>query len=225
MIVTIDGPAGAGKSTVARALARRLGFRYLDTGAMYRAVALAGMRSDVDWNRPGKLVEIARRARIDMDGERVFLDGQDVTDAIRTAQVTSVTRFSADNPEIRRHLVRLQRQAAGHGNVITEGRDQGTVVFPQAECKIYLTASAEERAKRRVRDFRARGESAPFEEVLGAMIRRDQQDTSRSFGPLAHATDAVEVPTDDLSFGEVVDRLEAIVRERMRLSADHSSNA
>jgi cytidylate kinase len=212
MIVTIDGPAGAGKSTVARALARRLGFRYLDTGAMYRAVALAGMRSHVDWNQPEQLVQIAKQAKIEMDGNRVFLDGENVTDAIRSAQVTSVTRFSADNPEIRRHLVRLQRQAAGHDNVVTEGRDQGTVVFPRAECKIYLTASAEERARRRVRDFQARGEPASFEAVLGDIIRRDRQDTTRPVGPLAHAPDAVEVPTDGLSFQEVVDRLEAIVR-------------
>jgi cytidylate kinase len=224
MIVTIDGPAGAGKSTVARALARRLGFRYLDTGAMYRAVALAGMRSRVDWNRPEQLVQVSKRATIAMDGDSVFLDGEDVTEAVRSAQVTSVTRFSADNPEIRGHLVRLQRQAAGRDNVVTEGRDQGTVVFPQAECKIYLTASVEERARRRVKDFQDRGEPAPFEAVLSDMVRRDQQDTTRPVGPLAHAPDAVEVPTDDLTFEEVVARLEAIVRQRMQLSAGQSSD-
>ena len=141
MIVTIDGPAGAGKSTVARALARRLGFRFLDTGAMYRAVALAGMRRGLDWDLPDDLARLARKLDIHVAGERILLDGEDVTEAVRTSEVTAVTRYAADNPQVREHLVELQRALAAADNVVTEGRDQGTVAFPDAECKIFLTAS------------------------------------------------------------------------------------
>ena len=160
MIVTIDGPAGAGKSTVARALARRLGYCYLDTGAMYRAVALAGLQAGVDWNRPEQLAELAPTLDLRVSGERIYLQGEDVTDAVRTQAVTSVTRHAANHPQVRAHLVRLQRAVAAGQDIVTEGRDQGTVVFPQAECKIFLTASPEERARRRQRDLQQRGESA-----------------------------------------------------------------
>ena len=154
MIITIDGPAGAGKSTVARALARRLGFRFLDTGAMYRAVALAGMRRGLDWDVPDDLARLARKLDLKVVGERIFLlDGEDVTEAVRTSEVTAVTRYAADNPEVRAHLVELQRALAGNDNIVTEGRDQGTVAFPDAECKVFLTASPEERARRRWRDL------------------------------------------------------------------------
>jgi len=186
MIVTIDGPAGAGKSTVARALARRLGFRYLDTGAMYRAVALAGLRSGVDWDRP----------------------------AIRSTEVTAATRFAADNPLVRQGMVQLQREVAAHGDLVSEGRDQGSVVFPEAECKIFLTASAEERARRRVSDFRVRGESRTFESVLADLRRRDQEDAGRPVGPLVRPDQAVEVCTDGMSVRQVVDRLETVVHRR-----------
>jgi cytidylate kinase len=214
MIVTIDGPAGAGKSTVARALARRLGFRYLDTGAMYRAVALVGLRHGLDWNRPDELAALARRLRIELIGDRVYLDGEDVTEEVRSSTVTAVTRYAAGNPEIRRHLVGRQRAAAEGQDIVTEGRDQGTVVFPHAECKIYLTAGPEERARRRVRDLEARGEKADFASVLAAINRRDREDADRPVGPLRPATDSLEVPTDDLTIEEVVDRLEAIVAAR-----------
>ena len=155
MIVTIDGPAGAGKSTVARALARRLGYCYLDTGAMYRAVALAGLQAGVDWNRPEQLAELAPTLDLRVSGARIYLRGEDVTDAVRTQEVTSVTRYAANHPQVRAHLVLLQRAVAAGRNIVTEGRDQGTVVFPQAECKIFLTAGAEERARRRQRDLHA----------------------------------------------------------------------
>ena len=144
MIVTIDGPAGAGKSTVAKTLARRLGFRFLDTGAMYRAVALAGLRAAVDWDRPEELAALARRIRIGFVGERVWLDGEDVSDAIRTTEITALIRYPADNPEVRRHLVDLQRQFAVDDDVVTEGRDQGTIAFPDAACKFFFIADVVE---------------------------------------------------------------------------------
>jgi CMP/dCMP kinase len=217
MIVTIDGPAGAGKSTVARALAHRLGFRFLDTGAMYRAVALAGMKHGLDLDRPDDLAQLARRVQLRLEGEKIFLDGEDVSAAIRTPEVTAVTRYAADNPAVREHLVRLQREAAGRENCVTEGRDQGTVAFPRAECKIFLTAGAEERARRRFEELQLKGEPVGFEQVLAAQRRRDAEDASRPVGPLVPAPDAVEVCTDGLTVEQVVDRLEERVN-RLQLS-------
>jgi CMP/dCMP kinase len=214
MIVTIDGPAGAGKSTVARALARRLGFQYLDTGAMYRAVALAAKRHGLDWDEADQMARLARGLKIELAGNRILLEGEDVTEAVRSSEVTAVTRYAADNPEVRRHLVALQRSVAGRRDVVTEGRDQGTVAFPDAECKIYLTASPEERARRRLRDLLQRGESVELQQVRADQERRDRQDAVRAVGPMKPAADAVEVSTDGLSIEQVVDRLEAIVRER-----------
>jgi len=214
MIVTIDGPAGAGKSTVAKALARRLGFRYLDTGATYRAVALAGLRHDVDWSRGDQLARLAEQVEIKLCGDRVLIDGEDVTDAVRSSEVTAVTRFAADNPAIRQLLVELQRQAATGQNVVTEGRDQGSVVFPDAACKFFLTASPQERARRRVGDFRTQGEPQPMDAVLADLNRRDREDAARPVGPLVQPDDAIEVATDGLSVEDVVSRLEAIVRQR-----------
>ena len=215
MIVTIDGPAGAGKSTVARALARRLGYFYLDTGAMYRAVALAGLQAGVDWNRPEQLAELAPTLDLRVCGERICLQGEDVTDAVRTREVTSVTRYAANHPQVRAHLVQLQRAMAAERDIVTEGRDQGTVVFPQAECKIFLTASPEERARRRQRDLEERGERATLEEILAAQQRRDHEDATREVGPLLRAEDAVEMLSDGLTQEQVVDRLEELVRGRI----------
>jgi len=214
MIVTIDGPAGSGKSSVARALARRLGFHYLDTGAMYRAVALAGLRRGLDWNQPERLAELARHVNIEALGERILLDGEDVTLAVRGSEVTAVTKFAADNPDVRQGLVQWQRTAACGRDVVTEGRDQGTVVFPHAECKIFLTASAEERARRRLSDLQAQGESSTLDQVLADLNRRDQQDASRPVGPLRKAPDAISISTDGMTLEEVVERLAAIVADR-----------
>jgi CMP/dCMP kinase len=213
MIITIDGPAGAGKSSVARALARRLGFRFLDTGAMYRAVALAGKRAGLDWDAPGDLARLAQKLDIRLAGDRILLDGEDVTDAVRTSEVTAVTRYAADNPQVREHLVKLQRALAGGDNVVTEGRDQGTVAFPDAACKIFLTASPAERARRRLRDLQSQGEPVTLEQVLAAQERRDQQDASRPVGPLVPAPDAVTVCTDGMTLDAVVGRLEELVGE------------
>jgi cytidylate kinase/pantoate ligase/cytidylate kinase len=215
MIITIDGPAGAGKSSVARALARRLGFRFLDTGAMYRAVALAGLNRGLDWDVPEDLARVAKKIELKLADEKIFLDGQDVTDAVRTLEVTAVTRYAAGNPQVREHLVNLQRDWAGRDNVVAEGRDQGTVAFPNAECKIFLTASPEERARRRLADLQSQGEPVTLEQVLAAQQLRDREDAIRPVGPLVPAKDAVEVWTDGLTMHEVVNRLEQIVKEKL----------
>lgn len=218
MIVTIDGPAGAGKSSVAKAVAGRLEFRFLDTGAMYRAVALAGLRAGIVWSRPDELARLAEGLQIEVDGDRTLLDGQDVTDAVRRSEVTAVTRYAADNVRVRDRLVRVQRELAEGANVVTEGRDQGTVAFPDADVKIFLTASPEERARRRLQDLRRQGETASFEDVLAQQQRRDREDGARPVGALRKAPDAVEVSTDEMTFDAVVDCLVELVNGKKRLS-------
>jgi cytidylate kinase len=212
MIVTIDGPAGAGKSSAARRLARRLGFRFLDTGAMYRAVALAGNRRGVDWNDPAQLAAVAAEVTLEVTDDRILMDGEDVTTAVRSLEITTLTQHAADNEAVRRRLIDQQRQIAAGVDVVTEGRDQATVVFPQAECKIFLTAGEEERARRRFQDLSARGEEVDFAVVLEKQRLRDRRDVERTFGGLAKAADSIEVNTDGLSPEQVVDRLEEIVR-------------
>lgn len=218
MIVTIDGPAGSGKSSAARKLAKRLGFRFLDTGAMYRAVALAGSRRGIDWDNPELLAEIAANSNIELADDRVLLNGEDVSSEIRTVEVTRLTRHAADNQKVRQILVERQRQIAGTHDVVAEGRDQATVAFPHAECKIYLTATEEVRAERRYLDLVQRGERITLESVVETQRTRDQQDHQRDFGGLRKAPDSVEICTDGLSPSEVVDRLEALVRARMMIS-------
>ena len=220
MIITIDGPAGAGKSTVAKALARRLGFRFLDTGAMYRAVALAGLRAGVDWSGPEELSRLAAGLQIEVDGDRTLLNGEDVTDAVRQSEVTALTRFAADNAQVRDRLVRLQRELAANGNVVTEGRDQGTVAFPDADFKVFLTATPEERARRRLHDLQRQGERVLYHDLLAQQERRDREDAARPVGPLRRAPDAVEVVTDGMSFDAVVNHLVELVNDRRRTAED-----
>lgn len=215
MIICIDGPAGAGKSTAAKGLARRLGFRFLDTGAMYRAVTLAAGQANVPLDDEQALAETARQVAIELAEDRVLLNGRDVTRAIRTAEITALTHFAADNPQVRARLVELQRQAAQGSNVVTEGRDQGTVVFPQAELKVFLTADPRARAERRRKDLVGRGEALPLDDVLAQQELRDSRDSRRAVGPLIPAADAVHVTTDGLTPEQVVDELERLARARM----------
>lgn len=215
MIVCIDGPAGAGKSTAARELARRLRFRFLDTGAMYRAVALGASEAGIDLADATALADFAADQRIELVNDQILLNGHDVTLEIRTTRVTSLTHYAASNPDVRKQLAQLQREAAGDDNIVTEGRDQGTVVFPDAACKIFLTASAEERARRRVQDLAARGEIVEYEEVLRQQNLRDERDRTREVGPLVPAADAMHVTTDGRTPEQVMADLEAIVREKL----------
>jgi len=213
MIVTIDGPAGAGNSLAARQLAKNLGFLFLDTGAMYRAVTLAALRQQIDWGDTGSLAEIAVKINIQLTDNRVTLDGEDVTAAIRTFEVTTLTHYAADNLAVRHRLTELQRALAAGNDVVTEGRDQASVVFPSAECKIYLTATDEVRAQRRYEDLITRGEQVSLAEVLEKQIQRDKRDQEREFGGLRKTEDSIEVCTDDLTPDEVLSHLEQIVRE------------
>jgi len=215
MIVTIDGPAGAGKSSASRELARRLGFRFLDTGAMYRVVTLAAKERGLDPADADRLAEMVGEIGVELDGDHVLLDGRDVTKEIRTFEITTSIQYAADNPAVRSQLVNWQREAAAGRDVVTEGRDQGTVVFPHAECKIFLTADEDERAQRRYRDLVGRGEHVTFDEVLDAQHLRDDRDRTRSVGALVKANDAIEVSTNGLSPAEVVARLEDIVRSKL----------
>jgi CMP/dCMP kinase len=180
---------------------------------MYRAVALAGLRRGIAWEKPEQLAALARRLRIEVVGDRILLDGEDVTEAVRSAAVTAVTRHAADNVEVRRQLVAVQRALAAGEDIVTEGRDQGTVAFPDARCKVFLTASNRERAVRRLADLAAQGEPASLERVMADIERRDAEDRARPVGALVAALDAVELVTDGLSVEAVVDRLEQIVRK------------
>lgn len=216
MIITIDGPAGAGKSTVARALAERLGYRYLDTGAMYRAVTLAALQANLTADDADKIVELANRINIELQEDRVRLDGVDVTDAIRTPEVTQVIHIAADNAAVRDHLVQSQRHEAASGDIVCEGRDQGTVAFPDADVKFFVTATPAERARRRREDLRERGVDLTLAQILADQTDRDQRDAHRPVGALRKADDAIEVLTDGLTVQQVVDKLESIVRREAR---------
>lgn len=211
MIVAIDGPAGAGKSTAARLLAKRLGFRFLDTGSMYRAVALAAIREEIDLTDHDALLAVANRIDIKLTEDRVLLDGEDVTALIRTLEVTTATSYAADHPGVRARLALLQRKAADGINVVTEGRDQSTTVFPEADVKIFLTASELVRAERRYVELVSHGMSVTQEQVLAKHRELDQRSASPQVRSLLNVDDTIEVLTDGLSPDEVVDELVAIV--------------
>ena len=222
MIITLDGPAGAGKSTIAKELVVRLSergpapFEYLDTGSMYRAVALLGIREDVDWKQPDQLVSLASRASIDVVDGRTFLNGEDVTATVRAPEITQFTKFAADEPQIRELMVALQRRiaerfaGAGKG-LVTEGRDQGSVVFPNAALKVWLTATPTERARRRLGEMQQRGESGDYQEILHRIIERDTRDATRPVGPMRQPDGAILLETDGMNVEAVLQRLTGFV--------------
>jgi len=209
MVIAIDGPAGAGKSTVARALAERLGFTYLDSGAMYRCVALAALERDVDLDAGEALGVLANGLAIELEGERVALDGRDVSAAIREPRVTEASSRVSVHPVVREAMVASQRRLIAAGRYVAEGRDIGTVVSPEAPLKVFLTASPQERARRRAEQT---GEDPAA--VLAAQVERDARDEGREHSALRAAEDAVELDTTGLALGEVVDKVEALVRDR-----------
>ncbi|MEM7786022.1 MAG: (d)CMP kinase, partial [Planctomycetota bacterium] len=190
MIVTIDGPAGAGKSTVTRKLADRLHFKFLDTGAMYRSVTWLALQTHTDLKNQDALNQLAKEIDLVFDDERVFVNGTEVTKAIRDREVTRQVVFIADAPDVREQLVNLQRRIAADGNYVCEGRDQGTVAFPDAFCKIYLTASAYSRAIRRAEQMKSAGQFVDFDQVVIEQDVRDQQDLNRPVGKLQKAADS-----------------------------------
>jgi cytidylate kinase len=216
MIVTIDGPAGSGKSTVARGLAKRLGFEFLDTGAMYRAVALALTRANIPFSDAGRVVEFLNRVRLEMPPGRIVLDGDDVSDAIRQPSISDASSRVAIEPHVRAVLVQWQRQVAQGRNTVCEGRDQGSVVFSDSPCKFYLTAGLETRAARRFAELKARGADTTMERVIEELEIRDHRDRTRAVGPLSPPADAIIVETDSLTAEQVIDRLEAEVRRCRR---------
>ncbi len=211
MIVTIDGPAGSGKSTVARLLAERLQVHYLDTGAMYRAIALAVIRSGTDERDEAAVAAVAETAEVDFDGSDVLLNGRPVGEEIRDANVTAVASIVAANPGVRKRLVELQKAIGRRGDLVTEGRDQGTIVFPKAEYKFFITASPEARARRRHRELLARGTRLPLQTVERQLRQRDERDENRACAPMKAADDAILVDTTDMSIAEVVEEMAAII--------------
>lgn len=216
MIITLDGPAGAGKSTLARLLASRLCFDFLDTGAMYRAVALAALRSPPFPPNEHSLSHILHHLTVRLNGSQVFLNGENVTEEIRSKEATDASGVVAAIPMVRQKLVELQRIAARDKNMVCEGRDQGTVVFPQAACKFFLTANPEVRARRRFEELAAKGMTIALEELTHSMRTRDERDSTRSVGPLAPASDAIIIDTSNLSTQQVLDQLLEIVKLRQQ---------
>jgi len=225
MIIAIDGPSGAGKSTLSKMLAKKLGLLYLDTGAMYRAVALAVMQRHLGLQENAAIAEIAERSRIVLDGEpdamRVFLDGNDVSVAIRTLEVAQAASIVSTISEVRRIMVDHQRtigESAANGCVL-EGRDIGSVVFPNADLKFFLTATPEARARRRHTEDQAKGRISTYEQTLAEINERDKRDTSRADSPLTITEDAIVIDTSELDLTEVFERMIAKISERKASAA------
>lgn len=222
VVIAIDGPAGAGKSTIARRLAERLGFTYIDTGAMYRAVALWAMRQNADPADMHRLEQLALAAEIELSAQRVLLNGEDVTSAIRAPEVGRQASVVAAIPGVRRALVEKQRSLGARTSVIMEGRDIGTVVFPHADIKVFLDADPRERVNRRLRDFRDQGEASQPEAVAAQISERDQRDRSRAEAPLTQAPDAVYIDSTSLSLEQVEEEILKLVRARVTNGKDFS---
>lgn len=216
--IAIDGPAGAGKSTIARKVAQELSFIYVDTGAMYRAIALYLLNQGVDSDQE-KISEVCKGAEVSIeykDGEQiVILNGENVNALIRTEQVGNMASVSSANPKVREHLLKIQRTLAEENNVVMDGRDIGTTILPNAQVKIYLTASAQTRAKRRALEYDQKNVAYDFDKVLQDIIERDERDMNREISPLKQAEDAVLVDSSEMGIDEVVNTILEIYRQKV----------
>ena len=217
IIVAIDGPAGSGKSSTAREVARRLGFTYIDTGAMYRSVTLAAIRQKIDVRDESKVTQIAEQSRIWfkwINGRYcTFLNGEDVSEAIRSSAVAKLVSPVSTIPGVRQIMANRQRQLAQDDNIVMEGRDIGTNVFPNANYKFYLDADIQVRAKRREKDYRGLGQHLTLEQIVGELAKRDQIDSSRQHSPLKKAEDAITIDTTHLTFEEQVTKIVKLIQQ------------
>ena len=219
MQIAIDGPAGAGKSTISKFVASEMGFLYIDTGAMYRAIGYKVLKNNISLDEKEKIDELAKNSEIEIkitdQGQGIFLDGKDVTDKIRTPEVSMAASTVSAIGGVRKTLVQLQRKIAGSNNVIMDGRDIGTVVLPDAEIKIFLTATAEDRAMRRYLELKEKGLDVNYQEVLDDMQKRDYQDTHRAESPLRAAEDATVIDTSGQTLGESVQLIVDFIKSRV----------
>ncbi|HOW57190.1 MAG TPA: (d)CMP kinase [Smithellaceae bacterium] len=214
LIITIDGPAGAGKSTVSKQLARELGYTYLDTGALYRALAYQAIRAKININDQTQLADLCSRTKVTLANNngkmKVYVNGEDVGDRIRTEEVSRTASAISTFPVVREALLQLQRDAGAAGGIVAEGRDMGSVVFPQADCKFYLDANVEERARRRKDELSGRGVAVEYQEIQKGMVERDKQDSEREIAPLKAADGAIIIDSTALTIEEVV---ESVMRQ------------
>jgi cytidylate kinase len=215
LVITIDGPAGAGKSTAGKALAARLSYTYLDTGALYRAFAYQAKKEGISLYDDEGLLAMGQRVNIHLQNKHdklaVFVDGEEVTDYIRTEEISLLASTVSTRPCVRQVLLALQREAAKDGGIVAEGRDMGTVVFPDADCKFFLDASIAERAKRRFLELEAKSGCCDYEQVEKDLLARDRQDRERSIAPLRPAPDAIIIDSTGMTIGEVADKITEFV--------------
>jgi len=208
-VITIDGPAGAGKTSIAKIVSRKLGYNYIDTGAMYRAISWKAFREKIDLKAKEKLIKMVRNTKIELKNRagmvRVYLDGKDITNKIRGKRLAEGASILATIPEVREQLMKIQRRMGSSGGIVVEGRDIGTVVFPRADYKFYLDASIKERALRRYRELKVKGEEGQLAELEKAIRSRDKRDRTRGVAPLKIARDAVVIDSTDMSKKEVVE--------------------